>query len=365
MQKESLKVGVNLGGWISQYKNFDYHHFDTFIVEEDIRKIADWGFDHVRLPVDYPVLEEDAHPGVYLDSGLAYLDNCLAWCQKYGLRMILDIHKAPGFSFTNTLEADATGINSLFTDDAMQQRFVNIWDALTRRYLGQAQDALAFDLLNEMVLPESSPWNKLAQKAIDQIRSVDQHRLIIIGGNYYNAVDELANIHVNPDPEMLYTFHFYDPIVVTHQKAPWVIEMDEFNRSLEFPCDVPDLESYIKTKYPVHIPRYIKSFGRRLDRDFLMSVLEPAIDFMKKNQTTLYCGEFGVIDRAPMTARVNWNRDFIQCLNELKIGYAYWSYKQMDFGLVDQDGKLVSQELLKAITPKKKIFPYKPSKDTG
>ncbi len=350
MQKESLKIGVNLGGWISQYKKFDYHHFDSFIVEEDIRKIAGWGFDHVRVPVDYPVLEEDAHPGVYLESGFAYLDHCLAWCQKHGLRMILDIHKAPGYSFTNTLEADATGVNSLFTDDAMQQRFVNLWDALTRRYLGQAQDALAFELLNEMVLPESSPWNKLAQKAINQIRSADTQRLIIIGGNYYNAVDELANIHVNPDPEMLFTFHFYDPIVVTHQKAPWVIEMDKFNRSVDFPCEIPDLESYIRTNYPVHIPRYEKSFGRRLDRSFLVDMLAPAKRFMEKNNAPLYCGEFGVIDRAPMQTRINWTREFISALNDYKIGYGYWSYKQMDFGLVDHNGNLVSKDLLKVVT---------------
>jgi aryl-phospho-beta-D-glucosidase BglC (GH1 family) len=49
---ESLKIGINLGGWISQYKYFDPRHFDTFITKEDIRRISDWGFDHIRLPID-------------------------------------------------------------------------------------------------------------------------------------------------------------------------------------------------------------------------------------------------------------------------------------------------------------------------
>ena len=34
-------------------------HYDAFIQEEDIRKIASMGFDHVRLAIDYEVLEDE------------------------------------------------------------------------------------------------------------------------------------------------------------------------------------------------------------------------------------------------------------------------------------------------------------------
>ena len=74
------------------------------------------------------------------------------------------------------------------------------------------------------------------------------------------------------------------------------------------------------------------------------------MEFLQHRDDTLYCGEFGVIDRAPMQTRINWNRDFIDLLNQYKIGYGYWSYKQMDFGLVDQDGKVIDQGLLKAVS---------------
>lgn len=350
MQRESLKIGVNLGGWLSQYQKFDHQHFKTFITEDDIRQIAGWGFDHIRLPVDYPILEDDANPGVYHQSGFDYLDRCLTWCQDHGLRLILDIHKAPGYSFTNTLEAEMTEVNTLFTEPAMQQRFINIWDALTRRYLDQAEDVLAFELLNEMVLPESSPWNALGQKIIDHIRGYDQHRLIILGGNNYNAVGELANIQIKPAPNLLYTFHFYEPMVVTHQKAPWVIEMEEFGQDTDYPGEVPGLEEFIRSRHPVHTPRYEKTFGRRLDREFLKEMLVPAAQFMQQTGEPLYCGEFGVIDLAPMQTRINWARDFIDILNEYQIGYGYWSYKEMDFGLVDSDGRVVDDQLLKVIS---------------
>lgn len=349
MKKEALKVGINLGGWISQYKQFDYHHFDTFITRDDIRRIADWGFDHVRLPIDYPILEEDANPGVYLDSGFAYLDHCLAWCQDNGLRVVFDIHRAPGYSFTNNLEAEKKEINTLFAEASMQQRFIHLWEALARRYCGQAQDGLAFELLNEIVLPDGSPWNALAQQLIDHMRAIDAQRLIIIGGNNFNAVNELANIRVNPDPNLLHTFHFYEPLVVTHQKAYWVVEMEQFNRTVDYPGDVLDLEPYLRTHYPVYIPRYERSFNRTLDRNYLVEQLKPASQFLQQKGAALYCGEFGVIDRAPMQTRINWTHDLIDVLNEYHIGYAYWSYKDMDFGLVDKDGRLIDEALAKAV----------------
>jgi|LSQX01.3.fsa_nt_gb aryl-phospho-beta-D-glucosidase BglC (GH1 family) len=47
-----FKAGVNLGGWISQYHQANKEHFDSFITEADIARIAGWGMDHVRLPMD-------------------------------------------------------------------------------------------------------------------------------------------------------------------------------------------------------------------------------------------------------------------------------------------------------------------------
>lgn len=350
MQNNSLKIGVNLGGWLSQYKKFDHDYFNTFITKDDIRRIADWGFDHIRLPMDYPIFEDDANPGIYHESGFAYLDHCLAWCQDNGLQVIFDIHKAPGYSFTNTLEADMTEVNTLFTNPSAQQRFINLWVALTRRYVNQAEDVLAFELLNEVVLPESTPWNHLAGQIIKHIREIDSRRLIIAGGNSYNAVDELSNIQLDPDPNLLHTFHFYEPMVVTHQKAPWVIEMEQFNQTIDYPGKDPGVDQFVKTHYPIHIPRYEKSFGRQLDRQLLVDMLKPAKEFMEQNGKPLFCGEFGVIDRAPMQTRINWTRDFIDILNEYKIGYAYWSYKQMDFGLVDKNGNLINDELLRVVS---------------
>ena len=55
---EGYQKGVNLGGWLSQ-GSLTKEHLDTFITEKDIAYIASLGYDHVRVPVDYNVLEDE------------------------------------------------------------------------------------------------------------------------------------------------------------------------------------------------------------------------------------------------------------------------------------------------------------------
>jgi len=343
MNKLSLKKGINLGGWISQYPAFETRYFDTFITEKDIQQIADWGLDHIRLPVDYPILVDEDNPNPIRESGFRYLDDCLTWCNTHGLNLVLDLHKAPGYSFTTLSK------NELFSDPFFQEQFLSLWEILTKRYQGHLEDTLAFELLNEIVLPNSLPWNDLAQRAIHRIRTIDPYRLIILGGNHYNAASELANIHVSPDANLLFTFHFYEPMLVTHQLAPWVPGMVEFNQQIKYPGRVDGLSDFLD-RFPQFSSSYQGFVGHRFDKSYLHNLLQPAIDFAVQTGKSLYCGEFGVIDQAPIQTRINWIRDFVELLKEYGFFYAIWSYKEMDFGLVDKDSKVIHPELIRIIS---------------
>jgi hypothetical protein len=336
------RAGVNLGGWISQYPAYDRRHFDSFIQECDIRRIADWGIDHVRLPVDYPVLEDDERPMQYKEEGLAYIDCCLEWCQASDLNLILDLHHAPGFSFT-TLEA-----NTLFGDPAMQERFLALWEALARRYQGVGEN-LVFELLNEVVLPNSDPWNALARRTAAHIRQVDPRRWMIVGSNRYNSAHWLSSLAVLDDPYILYTFHFYEPFIFTHQRAGWVPSMVEFNQEVSYPGPVNGLEVFL-TRKPERKGELERYLGRPLDQDFLRLDLQPAVDFMQHTGKPLYCGEYGAIAHAPLESRLQWHREMIELFREYGLGRAVWSYKEMDFGLVDWTGRLISAELVKIVS---------------
>ena len=339
MQQDAMKKGVNLGGWISQFKDYDLHHFDTFITRDDIKQISAWGFDHVRLPVDYIVLEEKDRPGKFVDRGFDDISRCLDWCDEVGLRVILDLHKAPGYAF------DEQGQNDFEINPQKQDRFFQLWQAIAKRFSAVDQDKLAFELLNEVVFEDAQKWNNILQRAVTAIRSIDATRLILFGGNYWSAVDTLAELPELSDQNILPKFHFYLPLSVTHQKAYWVQALLEYDQEIDYPGRADGLEEFL-LKNPEFAWRLNDEVDAEFNETYLRKRLAPAVEFMRERRSAVHCGEFGVIDRAPMPTRINWTRDMVKVLREYGIGYAYWTYKAMDFGLVDSTGQVVSRELI-------------------
>ena len=82
--KMKIRKGINLGGWMSQC-DYTKEHLDTFITETDFAEIASLGFDHVRIPVDYNLFQNE--DGSLIAEGFARLDNALALAEKYHLKV--------------------------------------------------------------------------------------------------------------------------------------------------------------------------------------------------------------------------------------------------------------------------------------
>ena len=339
---EGFMTGVNLGGWISQFRSLSKEHFDTFIVEDDIKQIASWGMDHVRLPIDYMVIEDDKEPFVYKEEGFAYVDQCIKWCEKYNLNIILDLHRAAGYSFNSLSD------NKLFEDEVLQKRYVSLWQAFARRYKEYGNN-LVFELLNEIVEPNSDRWNKLSRRAVEAIREVDVDRTIIIGGNHYNSVNTLNELEVIEDDNLVYTFHFYEPHILSHQKASWEPLLKDLEFDVPYPSG-PDVYEKYQAKSQEFRDTY--TFAETVDKEYLRNYLQPALDFAKERNVPVYCGEFGIIENVPMESNINWHSDLIDLLIENKIGRAVWTYKLMNFPMVDRESKVRNEELIKVISRK-------------
>lgn len=328
---DGFKAGVNFGHWLSQNggKGTDAY-FSSYIQESDIARIASWGMDHVRVPVDYFTFESDDTSGIYDESRLAYIDTCLAWCKKHGLNMILDLHEAPGYSFFNANETDRADAfagsksNTLFTDAMQQQRFFAIWEMFARRYLNEGRN-LAFELLNEIVLSDISQWNSLWKDAVQRIRAIDPDRTIIIGGNRNSDASELANLDLLEDEGVVYTFHFYEPGVFTHQRSPFIPYLADYPVPVTYPFAQAEHQAFFDAfekagMVPEHYRREV--FGR----DFIAELLKPVREFQDKTGREVFCGEYGVNEFADHESTVRWYRDLVGLLNEMHIGHTAWSY---------------------------------------
>ena len=333
--------GINLGGWLSQC-NHSKETYDTFIMESDIERIATWELDHVRLPIDYELVETE--DGKYIEEGFTYIDNCLAWCKKYGLNMILDLHKTAGYIF-DEYEASA----GFFESEILQNRFIALWDELSKRY-GKYESRLSFEILNEIVDPGVADiWNRLAKRAIEAIRHNAPTIKILIGGVQYNSVSTLKLLDMPYDENIVYNFHFYEPLIFTHQSAYWVKKM-----TADFTTPYPnEFETYkLQTEefLPIENGEIYKTLTQGIiDKKFYEAAFSEAIQIANDRNIALYCGEYGVIDKADLTSTLNWYSDVNETFEKFGIGRAAWNYKGKDFGIIDDHYAPVLDKLIKLL----------------
>lgn len=303
--------GVDLGGWFSQC-DYSEDRLEHFITEKDLDKIVSWGLDHVRIPIDYNVVEKD--DGEFIPEGFFRIGRAIGWCKARNLKVVLDLHKTAGFSF-DVGEAES----GFFSSEKFQNRFYRLWEELARHFYDP--ENVAFELLNE-VTDESfiDAWNRISRTCIERIRPIAPKALILIGSYHNNSVDAVKDLAAPADDRVIYNFHCYSPLEFTHQGAYWV----------------PDMA-----------PDFRQSFGEAaIPEDYFEKAFASAVETAEKNNTALYCGEYGVIDRANPEDTVKWFRLIHAAFEKYQISRAAWSYKEMDFGLSDSRMDAVRDELI-------------------
>ena len=324
---------LNLGGFYSQVKDdvFVENHLDTFVTEEDLKQIKKWGFNHLRLPVDYFFFENN---GNFDEGRLKRIDAFLHLAEKNGLNTMVDLHKAPGHSFAFK-ERDKNDIWDRKSEN--RSRFLNIWDMLSKRY--KTRENISFEVMNEPVAPEASMWNELCDDAISVIRNNDKEHAIVVESNLWGSCKMFNELKKFDDDNIIYSFHCYEPILITHQFAPWVsfVIFDIYNKAVEYPGRPQNIgEAYEKVKAADNrFAELLKNNDRHWDMNALEEVMKPVLDFKAKHNVPVYCGEYGCVVRAEPGTRQRWTTDFTGLLKKHSISSAYWSYKNMDFGIVD------------------------------
>ncbi|XP_030541487.1 glucan 1,3-beta-glucosidase-like [Rhodamnia argentea] len=136
-------------------------HWSTFIVEDDLKFVAENGLDAVRIPVGWWIASDPNPPLPYVGGSLAFLDSAFSWAEKYGLKVIIDLHAAPGSQNGWEHSSSRDGFQEWgHTDDTIQQT-LHVIEFLTSRYT-ESPSLYAVDLLNEP-LGETLPLETVAK----------------------------------------------------------------------------------------------------------------------------------------------------------------------------------------------------------
>lgn len=334
--------GVNLGGWLSQC-DYSKERLEHFIEEEDIRRLSTWGLDHLRLPMDYNVLREEN--GTFKKDGFDYVKSAVEWCRKYGLNVILDLHKTAGYSFDKDEQE-----HGFFAEESYQEYFYTLWEEIARKFAGYG-DQVAFELLNEVTDEKTmDAWNRISQECIRRIRKITPTVKILVGGYWNNSVAAVKDLAMPADENIVYNFHCYEPLIFTHQGAGWIDTMPSDYR-MSFDHDMSVFWDRTKEYLPNNMIMLepAKDIAHALDSEFFEKLFAEAVSVAEERNVLLYCGEYGVINLASPEDTLKWYQSIHAVFEKYGIGRAAWSYKEMDFGLIDEHMDPVREDVIREL----------------
>lgn len=193
------------------------------------------------------------------------------------------------------IETDNTPI--LWKDKTAQYKYIDLWKTLADELKVYPNDLVAYELLNEPVAPFASQWNSLSAQLIRELRLSEPERKLVIGSNKWQGVNTFSQLTVPAnDPNIILSFHFYNPHLFTHYKAEWT-EMNNLNVAIHYPGELIEEEDYnqLSDNDKKIVDPYMGSYNRVV----LESLVKKAIDTADKYGLQLHCGEFGCYNKTP------------------------------------------------------------------
>ncbi len=277
----------------SAYHSFFDTYVDHFITEADIAFLAEQGFNFVRLPFNYRLLESDLRPGIFLEEGFRTLDRAVSLCRKHGIYMMLDLHAAAGAQARDGNAGSAYGEAFFWTQRQFMDRTCALWRAIAQRYEKESS-VFGYNVLNEPVAPNDDIYNEFHLAAIRAIREADRKHVIVIDANRWGRDAASLRNRLFEDPLVMPAIHHY------HTEYPPFMRM---------------------TEYPAVID------GKRYGKEELAATLEGKYD-SKRISRPIIVGEFGVFREIPVQLKML--DDLLEIFEERNWHWTIWSYKDLN-----------------------------------
>jgi len=302
----SLDNGISIS-WFEQTWNKDVLTQNP-LKSTDFALLKQLGFKSIRLPVAFAYFESEHIP---VEQIFSHIDNIVKQCDLYGFKLIIDYHYG---NFNDTNYSTET------------PKIIDLWLKLTKRYLHESHDNLFFELYNEPLHMNPQIWKDAAYNMVTAIRKIDKQRTLIIGASNYNSIYELSRFVRLADENVIYTFHFYEPFLFTHQGAEWIGDQ-EATIGVPFP--------YNAEKFPILSPKAKNTDGEKNYNEYphdgneqsVKDKLQIVKNWSNKYDVPVICGEYGVYNKyADPDSRCRYIKAVRQTLKMLNIPGILWDY---------------------------------------
>jgi endoglucanase len=302
----SLDNGVSFS-WLEQTWNKGALA-ENRLNDTDLVLLKKLGFKSIRLPVAFEYYENEH---IADEQIFSHIDNIVKQCGLYGFKLIIDYHNG-NFNENNFLEETKS--------------ITTLWLKLVKRYKNVSDDDLFFEIYNEPPHMDPQIWKDAAFNIVTAIRKIDVNRTLIVGASNYNSIYELSRSVRLADENIIYTFHFYEPFLFTHQGAEWAGDQ-ESTVGVPFP--------YNAEKFPIINPKAKNTDGEKNYNEYPIDGNEQSVkdklqivkNWGDKYDVPLLCGEYGVYNKyADQDSRCRYINTVRQTLKALNIPGLLWDY---------------------------------------
>ncbi|KAF8012109.1 hypothetical protein BT93_I0286 [Corymbia citriodora subsp. variegata] len=126
-------------------------HWRTYITDREFQFMAANNLTAVRIPVGWWIAYDPTPPKPFVGGSLYALDQAFTWATCYGLKVIVDLHAAPGSQNGESHSVSRDGF--VEWGDSSIQETVKVIEFLAERY-GNRSALVAIELMNEPRAPD-------------------------------------------------------------------------------------------------------------------------------------------------------------------------------------------------------------------
>lgn len=299
----ALQRGLNITHWFRFPPSMSPAALANYLSDRALARLRQAGFTFLRIPVEPEVVR--AAPDA--------LVRAIRRIQGQGLAVVIAL--APQTWHLEDRESDR---------DAL----IAFWRDLAPGLAPLPPGRIFPEILNEPVFPNgSAQWNALQDRALSVIRDALPHDTIIVTGNDWSSAKGLLTLRALADPDVVYTFHFYDPVELT-SLAAWNPRVDHTALTgLPFPVSDPASSTTASPATDDETAATWRFYcASRWDQAAIGAAFQKIADWARLNDAFVLLGEFGATDRLNAPSRLAWLASVRDAATQAGFGWALWGY---------------------------------------
>ena len=308
-------------------------HRSEYITERDFAIIKSYGMNAVRIPVPYFIFG-DCEPFI---GCIGELDKAMNWAEKYGLKVLIDLHTVPG-SQNGFDNGGLSGVCKWAQQEESVEFTLNVLEKLSERY-AHVESLWGIEIVNEPLT--KAAWDTF--NIMERYKAVDPE---MAAGSAPVELDFLKDFYVKAYRRMR-KYLSEEKVIVFHDGFD-IYAWKDFMREEEFKNVVLDTHQYLMMAESDGCPQEREAYVEYIQKHY-----ETAVEEMQQYFPVI-CGEWclfnsqacgcdtkggqsvlnGIEGAQTEAYSEEEKKDIYQAVSEAQLrawhkgsGYFYWNYK--------------------------------------